>query len=235
MKKGDIKRTQILDAAEKLFFEHGYDRTSVQDILDALDMSKGGFYHYFDAKETVLREISERRALTRFEKLNTELYASRRGAIDRLNLLLSLTNLFEVEETRFAALMLKLCYVDGDASIRDHRRRILIDRLLPHVNGVVGEGIQEGVMHTRHPEEVGRMALLLACDVNDEACGILAAEPDNPDCMLRILGMLNTYRDSVETVLGAPYGSLEIFDAGRLVRAWQAARDEMKMLEAMPE
>ena len=72
MKKGDIKRTQILDAAEKLFFEHGYDRTSVQDILDALDMSKGGFYHYFDAKETVLREISERRALTRFEKLTDD-------------------------------------------------------------------------------------------------------------------------------------------------------------------
>lgn len=235
MKKGDMKRTKILDAAEKLFFEHGYDRTSVQDILDALGLSKGGFYHYFDAKETVLREISERRALTRFERLNTELYAGRRGAIDRLNLLLSLANLFEVEETRFAALMLKLCYVDGDASIRDHRRRILIDRLLPHVNSVVSEGVQEGVMHTRHPEEVGRMALLLACDVNDEACAILAAEPDSPDRMLRILEMLNTYRDSVETILGAPYGSLDLFDAGRLVRAWQAATDELKKLEAMTE
>ena len=55
MKKGDLKRVQILDAAEQLFFEKGYDRTSVQDLLDALDMSKGGFYHYFDSKESVLR------------------------------------------------------------------------------------------------------------------------------------------------------------------------------------
>ena len=30
MKKGDLKRNQILDASEKLFFERGYDRTSVQ-------------------------------------------------------------------------------------------------------------------------------------------------------------------------------------------------------------
>ena len=32
MKKGDIRRVQILDAAEKLFFEQGYDRTSVHII-----------------------------------------------------------------------------------------------------------------------------------------------------------------------------------------------------------
>lgn len=231
MKKGDLKRIQILDAAEKLFFERGYDRTSVQDILDALSMSKGGFYHYFDAKETVLKEISERRALTHFEKLNTELYAGRRNPIDRLNLLLSLTNLFEAEDARFAALMLKLCYLDGDAAIRDHRRRILIDRLMPHVRNVIEEGVQDGSLHTRHPEALGRLVLLLACDVNDEACAILAAEPDNPDCMLRILEMLNAYRDSVETLTGAPFGSLELFDAGRLVHAWQAAISELKKLE----
>ena len=57
MKKGDIKRVQILDAAEKLFYERGYDRTSVQDILTSLNMSKGGFYHYFDAKDSVLRAV----------------------------------------------------------------------------------------------------------------------------------------------------------------------------------
>ena len=45
MKKGDLRRGQILDTAEKLFFEQGYDRTSIQHILDALGLSKGGFDH----------------------------------------------------------------------------------------------------------------------------------------------------------------------------------------------
>ena len=62
MRKGEIKRAGILDAAERLFLEKGYEGTSVQDILDALGMSKGGFYHYFDSKEAVLRAVSERRA-----------------------------------------------------------------------------------------------------------------------------------------------------------------------------
>jgi len=73
MKKGDIRRVQILDAAEKLFFEQGYDRTSVQDILGALQMSKGGFYHYFDAKDSVLQAVSERRAQGRFDQLTASM------------------------------------------------------------------------------------------------------------------------------------------------------------------
>ena len=231
MRKGDLKRAQILDAAEKLFFERGYDRTSIQDILDALGMSKGGFYHYFDAKDDVLREISARRAMVRFERLNGELYSTRRSPIERLNLLLSLPNLFLTEDVHFAALMLKLCYQQSDASILAHRRRILVDQLTPLVNDVIGDGIAEGVLHTRYPMEVGRLLLLLACDVDDEACALLAAEPDNPDAKLHLLELLNAWRESVETLAGAPFGSIQLFDPGQLIGAWQAATAELSRLE----
>ena len=50
MKKGDLRRQAILDTAEALFFERGYEETSVQDILDAMELSKGGFYHHFESK-----------------------------------------------------------------------------------------------------------------------------------------------------------------------------------------
>lgn len=223
MKKGDLRRTQILDAAEQLFYERGYDRTSVQDILDALQMSKGGFYHYFDAKDSVLRAVSERRAERRFDKLSAELYGTRRGPIGRLNLLLGAANLFEAEEPRFAAMMLKLCYVDKDAAMNAHRRRVLIDRLTPYLGDVITEGVADGSFHTRHPAEAGRLLLLLALDVDDEVCNLLAGEPENPDVMLRMLELLNTWRDSAETLIGAPFGSIQLFDAGRLVGAWQAA------------
>ena len=221
MKKGDIKRVQILDTAEKLFFEQGYDRTSVQDILNALQMSKGGFYHYFDAKDSVLRAVSERRAQSRFDQLNAAIYGSRRSPVEKLNMILAMANLFEAEQTPFAALMLKLCYVDKDAAMNAHRRRVLVDRLLPTLNDVIAEGVADGSFHTRHPMEIGR--LLLACDVNDEACGMLAEQPGNPDVMLPMLELLNTWRESAEKLVGAPYGTVALFEVGRLVDAWQAA------------
>jgi len=231
MKKGDLRRAQILDAAEKLFFEKGYDRTSVQDILDALQMSKGGFYHYFDAKDSVLRAVSERRAERRYERLSADLYGSRRGSVGRLNLLLGMANLFEAEEPQFAALVLKLCYVDRDAAMNAHRRRILIDRLMPYLGDVIAEGVADGSFHTRHPSEAGRLLLLLTLDADDEACNMLAAEPDNPDVMLRMLELLNTWRDSAETLIGAPFGSIQLFDAARLVSAWQVAAGVLRQQE----
>ena len=50
MKKGDARRGELLAASEKLFYTKGYENTSVQDILDAVGFSKGGFYHHFDSK-----------------------------------------------------------------------------------------------------------------------------------------------------------------------------------------
>ena len=223
MKKGDLKRAQILDAAERLFFEKGYDRTSVQDILDALGMSKGGFYHYFDSKESVLRSVSERRAEGRFERLSAELYGAQRTAIGRLNMLLGMTNLFESEDARFAALMLRLCYVQGDASLRDHQRRILLDRLAPYVADVIDEGVRDGSFHVRHPGETAKLLLLLALDVDEEAGRMLAAEPDNADVAIAMLELLNAWREAAEGLVGAPYGSIRLFDAARMVADWQAA------------
>ena len=223
MKKGDIKRVQILDTAEKLFFEQGYDRTSVQDILNALQMSKGGFYHYFDAKDSVLKAVSERRAQSRFDQLNAAIYGLRRSPVEKLNMILAMANLFEAEEAPFAALMLKLCYRDKDASMNAHRRRILVDRLLPTLNDVIAEGVADGSFHTRRPMEIGRLLLLMACDVNDEVCGMLADNPDNPDVMLPMIELLNTWREGVEKLVGAPYGTVVLFEAGRLIDAWQAA------------
>ena len=45
MRKGEESKKKIIDAAEKLFARKGYANTSVQDVLDELKISKGGFYH----------------------------------------------------------------------------------------------------------------------------------------------------------------------------------------------
>lgn len=231
MKKGDLRRGQILDTAEALFFEQGYDRTSIQDILNRLNISKGGFYHYFDAKETVLKEICERRWVAQIDKLRMELYGSRISPIDKLNLLLKHVNLFEAEDVHFAALMLKICYRDRDTAIRDYRRRILVAHASDYLSDVLAEGTSGGALHARHPAETGRLLLLLACDVNDEACDILAGDTDNPDRMLRVIELLNIYRESVELLSGAPYGTVVLFDAGQMVAAWRQATEELNRLE----
>ena len=49
---------KIISAAWKLFYEQGYENTTVEDILDASGTSKGTFYHYFEGKDALLGTLS---------------------------------------------------------------------------------------------------------------------------------------------------------------------------------
>ncbi len=48
---------QIYVTAANLFYEKGYDATSVNDIADALNLTKAGLYHYISSKQELLFSI----------------------------------------------------------------------------------------------------------------------------------------------------------------------------------
>lgn len=54
--KPDV-RTALLDTGMQMMFEKGYTNTGIQEILSALGVPKGSFYHYFDSKENYTVEI----------------------------------------------------------------------------------------------------------------------------------------------------------------------------------
>ena len=231
MKKGDLKRSSILKAAEMLFFEKGYEQTSIQDILDALSLSKGGFYHYFSSKEAILEEICENRVVERFNRLGVELSSVRISPMDRLNLLLRMVNLFDRDEPKFAALMLKICYLDGDVRIRDRLRDLVVERLKPYMDDAIQAGVDSGDFYVRHPGWIGRIVLSMASDADDAACRMLSMKAENPECLIEIAELLNACRDAIETLLGAPFGSILLFDPDKLVTDHRAAAAELLKLE----
>ncbi|OBI44403.1 TetR/AcrR family transcriptional regulator [Mycobacterium sp. E796] len=52
----DARRKELVAAAQQVFIQQGYPKTTVSDLLEATGMSKGGFYHYFQSKDDVLRQ-----------------------------------------------------------------------------------------------------------------------------------------------------------------------------------
>ena len=54
------KRDEIVYAAMQLFFEKGYEATSVRMILDKVHGEVGMFYHYFKSKEELFQKVVER-------------------------------------------------------------------------------------------------------------------------------------------------------------------------------
>lgn len=232
MRKGELRKESILKTAERLFFEKGYEETSIQDILDALSISKGGFYHYFESKIALLEEICRIRSGREIDRIRMELYSSKYTPVQKMNLLLSTLNLFLREEAGFCALVMKISYIDGDVNFREQTRVYMMEQLCPMMNDVIREGIAAGSFFTRIPGQLGRMVLMLGYDVNDEACRILASDPENPDCVIEIMDLLNAYRESIENLTGAKTGSISIFNLEQLMHAFRQTAKELGMLHA---
>ena len=57
VKEHDERKNEIIDTASHIFAQKGYDKTSVNDILNAIGIAKGTFYHYFKSKEEVLDAV----------------------------------------------------------------------------------------------------------------------------------------------------------------------------------
>ncbi|GAA2183707.1 TetR/AcrR family transcriptional regulator [Brooklawnia cerclae] len=51
------RKMEIVDAARRLFYSRGYAKTTITEIIDEVEVSKGLFYYYFGSKEDILDEI----------------------------------------------------------------------------------------------------------------------------------------------------------------------------------
>lgn len=54
-------RNDILNVATKLFIEKGYEKTSIQDIVNGLDgLTRGAIYHHFESKDDIINSVMQR-------------------------------------------------------------------------------------------------------------------------------------------------------------------------------
>ena len=57
-KKAKTTKKKIVSAAWKLFYQQGYDDTTVEEIVEVSGTSRGSFYHYFEGKDALLSSLS---------------------------------------------------------------------------------------------------------------------------------------------------------------------------------
>ena len=57
-KSNSSTKSKIVNAAWNLFYENGYENTTVDEIIARSGTSKGSFYHYFSSKDSLLSSLS---------------------------------------------------------------------------------------------------------------------------------------------------------------------------------
>jgi len=57
-RKENTTKGRIIKAAWDLFYENGYEDTTIEEIIELSETSKGSFYHYFKGKDALLSSLS---------------------------------------------------------------------------------------------------------------------------------------------------------------------------------
>ena len=137
-------RGRIVAAAWKLFYEQGYEDTTVEEIIVASHTSKGSFYHYFDGKDALLSTLS-----TLFDEKYEELedsFPEDMGAMEKLLFLNE--ELFDMIENSvsmelLSRLLSTQLVTSGEKHLLDHSRTYY--RLL---RKIIVEGQKSGELGT---------------------------------------------------------------------------------------
>ena len=84
--RNDVYRQHILEAAEQVFAENGFDNAKLQDISKLAEVSMGTIYAIFASKEELFRGILDTRGADLLEvaRASTQADADPRAALDRL-------------------------------------------------------------------------------------------------------------------------------------------------------
>ena len=70
-------REAILEAAQRVFLERGYESVTIRDVIRETDLASGTFYNYFRDKESLLNAMVEARIAAMTERVSTARRAAR--------------------------------------------------------------------------------------------------------------------------------------------------------------
>ena len=138
-------RSRIVNAAWKLFYEQGYENTTVEEIIEVSHTSKGSFYHYFDGKDALLGTLS-----SLFDEKYQELSLCLEDKGSAMEKLLFLNReLFGMIENRvsvelLARLLSTQLVTNGEKHLLDRSRTYY--KLLRRI---IGEGVEAGELNPR--------------------------------------------------------------------------------------
>ena len=153
----EVTVEKILDVAQRLFLEKGYDNTTIQDIVDHLGgLSKGAVYHHFKSKEEIMDAVGDRMftADNPFEKVRN------RSDLNGLQKLQEAIRLNQADDERTDLTIQSIPLTRNPRLLVEmikSNRRILT----PYYEELLEEGNKDGSLHTAYAKELSELLPLL--------------------------------------------------------------------------
>jgi AcrR family transcriptional regulator len=182
------RKDEILSAAYNLFITKGYDNTSVDEIIEKVNIAKGTFYYYFTSKEEMLDEVINK-------MINEEIIEAKKVVLMPIPIEQKVVGIVTSLRPKSNELNIVEA-LNNDNNIKMHMKynKRIIDEATIILKDVVLEGIDKGVFNCTNIEERIKLLLKMSNDTFDDN------NFTNKD--------VEVYIDMVEKLLGANPGTM---------------------------
>ena len=153
----EITVEKILEAAQRLFLEKGYEHTTIQDIVDELGgLTKGAVYHHFKSKEDIICALSDKL----FAENNPFAAVKQRKDLNALQKMREAVKLNQ-QNTQEKQLNIEALPLLKNPRILVEMIQSNHQQLTPLWRDLLEEGIADGSIQTEFPKEIAELIPLL--------------------------------------------------------------------------
>jgi AcrR family transcriptional regulator len=213
------KRQEILAVAQQLVFTKGYEQMSIQDIIEALQISKGAFYHYFDSKTALLDGLVDNMMADAEAILDPIVAEPNLSAIEKLQRYFETAGRYKTTKKEFILALLRIWYTDHNAIVRQKQQSMALKRVAPKIAAIIRQGVDEGAFTARFPDQTAMVILSLSVGLGDSWADLLLAPEPALDVQQQIEDSVAAYTEALERVLGVAAGALILMDA-EMLKEW---------------
>lgn len=164
VKEAEERRNEILDAAEELFGQKGFDGTSTNDILEKVGIARGTLYYHFKSKEAIMDALIDRyniRLLGAAQEIAADKSIPVNERIVRVVLALNISGGSSRE-------IMEHIHKPQNALMHQKIQKVITGGVTPILAGIIREGIEQGLFNTPFPYECMEMAVVYTNTVFDD-------------------------------------------------------------------
>lgn len=219
VKDYDERYAEFIDAAQQLFFTKGYEKTSVQDIINMVGVAKGTFYHYFDSKVDILDALV-RRLLEHVETgLEAIVADGSLNAVEKFEQFFWFINQWKIDSKPFLLQTARVLYQDQNILLRYKMQSEALKSYNALMAAIIEQGMAEGVFDVEYPCATADVIFMIPRIFEDTLIPFLISDDRDNEMLEHIQQQIVVYSQSVERVLGMTTESLNLFSLDDL-EAW---------------
>lgn len=207
------RQDEILDVAQALFLQFGYESTPIQAVIDRVGIAKGTFYHHYPSKAALLDALVSR-TVAQARLVMTPILDEPLPAVEKLNALFLRTGAWKVAQKELMTEMHRALHLDANLALRLKLERDSVAAVVPLMGTVIRQGVAEGVFDTAYPLAVARIVMDLGVVLSHTLGDALLA--GNPPSRAEVVTEIEAFHDAVERLLGAAKGSVRMIDISHI-------------------